>query len=94
MFSILALQLWFGLGLVATQDQSPISLCTDEAWGNCPNALTTDGTGYPACVVYETDTVLGGKESEYPPMKGNSRTIYYDIGMLRPTSIHKRTSGN
>jgi hypothetical protein len=53
-----------------------------------------NGTGYPACVVCETDTVLGGKESEYPPMKGNSRTIYYDIGMLRPTSVHKRIPGN
>jgi hypothetical protein len=42
MLSILALQLWFGLGLVAAQDQSPMSLCTDETCGNCPNALTTE----------------------------------------------------
>jgi hypothetical protein len=87
MHCLLALQLWFGLGLVAAQDQSPMSLCTDESCGNCPNALTTDGTGYPECVIYERDTVLGGKEDEYPPVKGNSRTIYYDIGMSQPTQF-------
>jgi hypothetical protein len=92
MLSILALQLWFGLALVTAQDQSPMSLCTDDTCDNCPNALTTDGTGYPACVVYETATVLGGSESEYPNKTGNSRTIFYDIGMPKPKSIYKMVS--
>jgi hypothetical protein len=82
MLSSLILQLWFGMGLVTAQDKSPMSLCTDKSCKDCPNALTTDGTGYPKCVIYDRDTVLGGKEDEYPPIEGNSRTIYYEIGTL------------
>jgi hypothetical protein len=45
--------------------------------------LTTTGTGFPTCVIYDRDTVLGGKEAEYPPKLGDSRMIYYDIGMMK-----------
>jgi hypothetical protein len=81
MFSIQVVMSLLAIGAIA-QD-APINLCTSEACDWCPNSLTTTGTGYPACVIYDRDTVLGGKEAEYPPKLGDSRMIYYDIGRMK-----------
>lgn len=58
-----------------------MGLCNTNQCDYCPNSLTTAGTGYPACVIYDRDTVLGGKAADYPDEINGSRMIYYDIGM-------------
>lgn len=71
------------LSLSAQAQDSPVRLCNSDACDYCPTSITTTGTGYPACVIYDRDTVLGGKEADYPPVKGDSREIFFDIA---PTS--------
>ena len=81
--SLLVIEILIGLLAVgATAQGAPVKLCNSQACDYCPNSLTTTGTGYPSCVIYDRDTVLGGKEADYPPEVGGSRLIYYDIGML------------
>jgi hypothetical protein len=81
MLSLRTADILIGLLAARAVAQAPVSLCTGEACDNCPNALTTAGTGYPQCVIYDRDTVLGAKESEYEPELNGGRMIYYDIGM-------------
>jgi len=82
MSSVLAL-----LGLLAMRasaQEAPVKLCNSEACDYCPSSLTTTGTGFPSCVIYDRDTVLGGKVADYPPVLGDSRMIYYDIAAQPP----------
>jgi hypothetical protein len=67
------------LAIGAAAQESPVKLCNGEACDYCPSSLTTTGTGYPSCVIYDRDTVLGGKVGDFDPVKGESRMIYYDI---------------
>jgi hypothetical protein len=86
--SLLAVEVLIGLlAIGATAQNAPMSLCTSEACDYCPNSITTAGTGYPACVIYDRDTVLGGKEADYPPEVSGSRMIYYDIGRLKSSQL-------
>jgi hypothetical protein len=78
--SLFAFEFLIGLLAAHALAQAPMRLCTSEACDNCPNALTTTGTGYPQCVIYDRDTVLGVDASEYPEELNGVRTIYYDIG--------------
>lgn len=50
--------LFSSLILVNSQD---ISFCTEEDCADCPTSFATAGTGYPSCVIYETETVFGGQ---------------------------------
>ncbi|PIA92334.1 hypothetical protein CB0940_09143 [Cercospora beticola] len=59
--------------------QAPMRLCTDETCENCPNSVTTAGTGYPACVVYDRDTVLGSTAGDYEQVEDSRRNIIFDI---------------
>jgi hypothetical protein len=78
--SIYTTQFLMGLMAIGTVAQeSPIKLCNGKSCKYCPSSLTTTGTGYPSCVVYDRDTVLGGKVGDYAPIEGESRMIYYDI---------------
>lgn len=69
-------------GALALGQDSPIRLCTESACDNCPNSLTTAGTGYPSCVIYDRDTVLGGTVDQYEMAPADTRKIFYDIGEI------------
>lgn len=45
------------LALVNGQDAS---FCMEDDCADCPTSLATAGTGYPSCVIYDTETVFGG----------------------------------
>lgn len=43
-------------------DDKHIGFCTDGACTeDCPADLSTPGTGYPSCVIYDSETVFGGE---------------------------------
>ena len=74
-----------GFLTIGSLAQAPMGLCTGSDCGYCPNSVTTAGTGYPACVVYDRDTVLGGSAGEYEQTENSARKqIYFDIGKLDP----------
>lgn len=62
---------------VAGQDGA-LRLCTGDGCDYCPNSLTQQGTGYPACVIYEKETVLGGYIDQYEG-SGDVKTVYFDV---------------
>jgi hypothetical protein len=68
------------VAILATAAQAQVmGICTGEECDYCPNSLTTAGTGFPECVIYDRDTVLGGKEGDYEGEVSGSRDLYYDI---------------
>lgn len=79
-FSIDVLLSLLAIGAIA-QD-SPVKLCNSVNCDYCPSSITTQGTGYPACVVYDRDTVLGGKSADFPPRTGDFRKIWFDIAPI------------
>lgn len=62
-----------------TGQTGAIGLCTGKGCGYCPNTLTQQGTGYPACVVYSRDVILGGYAKDYPTEADGNKKIWYDI---------------
>jgi len=47
-------------GAAAADDgQGPIQFCHDKSCQDCPVSLTVEGTGYPECVVYDSDQIFG-----------------------------------
>ncbi|KAH8898666.1 hypothetical protein GQ53DRAFT_358246 [Thozetella sp. PMI_491] len=57
------------LGVTSLAAAQSMSWCKDEKCGDCPSGITSAGTGYPQCVVYDTETVFGGQGFE--PATGN-----------------------
>jgi hypothetical protein len=76
-FTTQALMGLWAIGAIA--QESPVKMCNSENCDYCPSSITTAGTGYPACVIYDRDTVLGGKAGDFDPVVGGTRMIYYDI---------------
>jgi hypothetical protein len=56
-----------------------VRLCTGGSCKSCPSSLTTTGTGFPKCVVYNRETVLGGSAKQFAPERNGKRKIYFDI---------------
>lgn len=77
LFSVEAIMALLAVGAIA-QD-SPVKLCNAETCDYCPSSITTTGTGYPSCVIYDRETVLGGKSGDYSPQTGDHREIFFDI---------------
>lgn len=38
------------------------SMCRDDKCGDCPVTLASLGTGYPECIIYNTEDVFGGQD--------------------------------
>jgi hypothetical protein len=64
------------LTIGAIAQESPMKMCNSEKCDYSPSSITTAGTGYPACVVYDRDTVLGGKAGDFDPVVGGTRMFY------------------
>ena len=39
----------------------PFSFCKDNTCGDCPVSVTSAGTGYPKCVVYNSDDIFANQ---------------------------------
>lgn len=48
------------LGVAVLCRSQDTSFCKDDDCDECPTSLATTGTGYPKCVIYDTETVFGG----------------------------------
>lgn len=44
---------------VAAQD--PFTFCKDDTCGDCPVSVTSIGTGYPDCAIYNSEDVFGNQ---------------------------------
>ncbi|KAI0020346.1 hypothetical protein F4780DRAFT_791994 [Xylariomycetidae sp. FL0641] len=44
--------------LATANDIHPFKFCTDDQCGDCPVSITSAGTGYPNCVIYNTADVF------------------------------------
>ncbi|KAK6815650.1 hypothetical protein PG987_016654 [Apiospora arundinis] len=53
------------------------SMCRDEKCGDCPVTLADLGTGYPECIIYNTEDVFGGLD--FPPSDIEEFTAYFDV---------------
>ncbi|KAK8124270.1 uncharacterized protein PG998_000029 [Apiospora kogelbergensis] len=53
------------------------SMCRDEGCGDCPVTLASLGTGYPECIIYNTDDVFGGQD--FPPSELEDFRAYFDV---------------
>ncbi|KAM7214989.1 hypothetical protein V8F06_009666 [Rhypophila decipiens] len=73
-----------GGGLVQAQsDESVFKFCKKGDCTDCPVGLTTAGTGYPKCVIYNSDDVFRGLEFE--PSEGGGYHPYLNIPQPDPT---------
>ncbi|KAL6716775.1 hypothetical protein ACLMJK_004687 [Lecanora helva] len=50
--------------------------CSDDDDG-CPAQITTAGSGYPACAIYDTDTVLD--VGDYDAAEGGGYSVFLDV---------------
>lgn len=60
----------------------PLGICNSAACDYCPNSVATAGTGYPACVIYNRDDVLGGKAGDYAPELSGKRELFFDLPQM------------
>lgn len=84
-FNLLALM---ATGYIASQviaQSGDIGLCTSEGCGDCPNTLLQQGNGYPACVIYNRDDILGDYREQYN-IESQLADIYFNIR----ESMHNR----
>lgn len=51
------------VGSVAAADE-PFSFCTDGKCGDCPVSVSSGGTGFPECVIYNSEDFFGGGDFE------------------------------
>jgi len=68
---ISSLTSWLALSalvLLGSAQDAPFSLCTDGLCQDCPQSVTSGGTGYPACVVYNSDDVFAS--GDFPAAEG------------------------
>jgi hypothetical protein len=47
--------------LVGVFAQDPFKFCKDDGCGDCPVAVTSIGTGYPDCAIYNSADVFGNQ---------------------------------
>lgn len=65
------------------------SFCKDDGCVDCPMSLAIVGTGYPECVIYDTETVFGGlgfREGE-DDIKYLTHGNFQDLCGGRPGSV-------
>jgi hypothetical protein len=62
----------------AAAQTGAIGVCNSGTCDYCPNSLVQQGTGYPACVIYNRDDVLGAKKDDYP-VNGAIYNLFFDI---------------
>ncbi|KAI7088224.1 hypothetical protein KC356_g3517 [Hortaea werneckii] len=58
--------------------KDPFTFCTEASCSDCPISVTSAGTGYPACVVYNTDDIFT-PGSGWPTATGGGWAPYIDI---------------
>ncbi|KAI7524303.1 hypothetical protein KC331_g18178, partial [Hortaea werneckii] len=58
--------------------EDPFTFCTEPSCSDCPISVTSAGTGYPACVVYNTDDIFTSG-SGWPTSDGGGWAPYIDI---------------
>ena len=56
------------LGRAVFAADEPFSFCKDNSCNDCPVNIASAGTGYPACVTYNSDDVF--KNQDYPGSAG------------------------
>jgi hypothetical protein len=44
--------------------QDPFYMCTDTKCESCPSSVSSSGTGYPDCVVYNSEDVFANQGYE------------------------------
>jgi hypothetical protein len=44
--------------------QDPFYMCTDNKCETCPSAISSTGTGYPNCVIYNSEDVFANQGYE------------------------------
>ena len=44
--------------------QDPFYMCTDTKCEACPSAISSTGTGYPDCVIYNSEDVFANQGYE------------------------------
>ncbi|THY95088.1 hypothetical protein D6C92_04571 [Aureobasidium pullulans] len=64
------------IGVVNAQ-YPPFSLCTAGGCDDCPQTVTSGGTGYPQCVVYDSATVFAS--GNLAAAETGGYTIFFDI---------------
>lgn len=64
---------------IAAQDE-PFTFCKDDTCGDCPVTVTSVGTGYPDCAIYNSADVFGNQgfpaDNEY--FESNDLVIHFD----------------
>lgn len=50
------------LSVVVAQD--PFYMCTESKCENCPSSISSSGTGYPNCVIYNSQDVFANQGYE------------------------------
>ncbi|KAK4501093.1 hypothetical protein PRZ48_006899 [Zasmidium cellare] len=53
------------------------SFCTNEPCTNCPVSVSSEGTGYPECVIYNSENVFGNQG--FSGSEGGGTEAYLDI---------------
>ena len=41
--------------------QDPFYMCTESTCQNCPSSVASTGTGYPNCVIYNSEDVFANQ---------------------------------
>ncbi|KAF2723499.1 hypothetical protein K431DRAFT_292537 [Polychaeton citri CBS 116435] len=87
MISSLAFLSSIAFGIVAAQDDNggPFNLCTGDNCENCPVSLASAGTGYPNCVVYNSQDVFPNHTPAFAGGVGGGWGPYIDVLQPDPT---------
>jgi len=62
--------------------QDPFYMCTDDKCESCPSAVSSTGTGYPDCVVYNSEDVFANQG--YEGSEGGGYAVYFDVQEHEP----------
>ncbi|KAK7949440.1 hypothetical protein PG988_016079 [Apiospora saccharicola] len=62
------------IGHVLAEDYN---MCRDDKCGDCPVSLASLGTGFPDCIIYNTEDVFGGQD--FPPSDSEEFRAYFDV---------------
>ncbi|KAF2759132.1 hypothetical protein EJ05DRAFT_485200 [Pseudovirgaria hyperparasitica] len=65
---------------VAAQD--PFYMCTENTCEQCPSAVASAGTGYPECVVYNSEDVFANQG--YQGTEGGGYSVFFDVQAHEP----------
>ncbi|KAJ4293570.1 hypothetical protein N0V90_008853 [Kalmusia sp. IMI 367209] len=75
------LSLLAGLASVAVA-QDPFYMCTDNKCEDCPSSIASSGTGFPNCVIYNSQDVFA--QQGYEGTDGGGYTVYFDVQKHEP----------